>query len=494
MRRGSLLLLLAVPLLAGLSWGQDAELARRIRSLDDKLFFVSHFDRGYAELAAEVRSLHEGNLESPEVAELKGRVYVAWAKHLSRRGEDSDAFDRYEEVRALGEGHPLYREATIGAAGAARTVAKQRGETTEALGWLRKALERYRAVDEKEASASVRVEMADLSSREGLRAYRGKDYARALELLGAVERDFPDSIGETDAAEALEFLREGTGVITLDLVTVPVAGTPLIGGTRIRLAPRETGEKHELEAFTSLRWTVGEYDCSILSAEGSETPLVTLPLLLEKDGASLRVPEKFPPDMAYVPGAAGAAPFFIQRKEVTVGDYRRFDASYVPAYAGEDLPAHGIAFDRAKAYAAFASMKLPSREQWRRAVFGTGNARYPWGGEPPSKERCNISEGRPTPAGSKEDGASVPHGLLDAAGNVWEWLDDGYAIGGGYRLGRLEVRLAGWDRPVDFLRDPVPDQSVWKKMTGKTQRDFEPLYIREGSLDEVGLRCVIELQ
>jgi formylglycine-generating enzyme required for sulfatase activity len=66
--------------------------------------------------------------------------------------------------------------------------------------------------------------------------------------------------------------------------------------------------------------------------------------------------------------------------------------------------------------------RLPSEAEWEKAARGTEGQIYPWGNEW-DKERCNTSEGGKggtTPVGVYPDGAS-PYGLLDMAGNVWEW-------------------------------------------------------------------------
>jgi formylglycine-generating enzyme required for sulfatase activity len=69
---------------------------------------------------------------------------------------------------------------------------------------------------------------------------------------------------------------------------------------------------------------------------------------------------------------------------------------------------------------------VPSEAQWEKAASwdaARGRKRiYPWGDEWDPR-RCNTAEGGPrdtTPVGSYLDGASA-YGVLDMAGNVWEW-------------------------------------------------------------------------
>jgi len=66
--------------------------------------------------------------------------------------------------------------------------------------------------------------------------------------------------------------------------------------------------------------------------------------------------------------------------------------------------------------------RLPSEAQWEKGARGTQGWIYPWGDEWDPK-RCNCREGGPrdtTLVGADAQGAS-PYGLLDMAGNVWEW-------------------------------------------------------------------------
>ena len=76
----------------------------------------------------------------------------------------------------------------------------------------------------------------------------------------------------------------------------------------------------------------------------------------------------------------------------------------------------------AAAYAAWCGCRLPTEAEWERAARGTETRRYPWGNRDPAPTSLNFggNVGHATPVGVYPCGAT-PEGLLDMAGNVWEW-------------------------------------------------------------------------
>jgi formylglycine-generating enzyme required for sulfatase activity len=104
-----------------------------------------------------------------------------------------------------------------------------------------------------------------------------------------------------------------------------------------------------------------------------------------------------------------------------------------------DHPVVHVAYEDARAYAGWAGRDLPTEAQWELAARGgLDRATYVWGDEPeaPGERRANYWHGdfpwRPEPGyGTTAPVGSCPpngHGLLDMAGNVWEWTADWYAV------------------------------------------------------------------
>lgn len=130
-----------------------------------------------------------------------------------------------------------------------------------------------------------------------------------------------------------------------------------------------------------------------------------------------------PKSKVFLPG------FYIDRYEVTVGDYARFlkatgrrkpkNWDRLDLTAWKNYPVVNVSWKDAAAYAEWAGKRLPEESEWEKAARGPDGLRYPWGNDF-IKGKANISRNGLLPAGAVKGDVS-PYGVHDMGGNVSEW-------------------------------------------------------------------------
>jgi formylglycine-generating enzyme required for sulfatase activity len=148
----------------------------------------------------------------------------------------------------------------------------------------------------------------------------------------------------------------------------------------------------------------------------------------------------------------------------------------------DNYPVVQINWYAANAYCQWAGGRLPSEAEWEKAARGTDGRLWPWGNTPPSAQLVNAADSSlPMPQGRKDQndgyrytapvgsfpaGAS-PYGVLDMAGNAWEWTrsiyrdypykpDDGREVKGSPGAGdKMVLRGASWFDDYGSLRSTL---------------------------------------
>lgn len=96
----------------------------------------------------------------------------------------------------------------------------------------------------------------------------------------------------------------------------------------------------------------------------------------------------------------------------------------------DDHPVSQVSYNDSLNYCKWANKNLPTEAQWEKGARGPDGNEYPWGNTEPNDTTANFDNliGSTSKAGNYEKGQSL-YGLLDMAGNVYQWCQDWYGTG-----------------------------------------------------------------
>lgn len=124
-------------------------------------------------------------------------------------------------------------------------------------------------------------------------------------------------------------------------------------------------------------------------------------------------------------------------------------------------PVVGVSWYEAVAYCQWLSettgerIMLPTEQQWQRAAQGDDGRIYPWSKDwdcqrcNNSVKPCDSNQTTPVTAYEGKPKGDSPFGVVDMAGNVWEWCSTAYESGS-EDLNRTDVRLLRGGSWVNF--------------------------------------------
>lgn len=281
-------------------------------------------------------------------------------------------------------------------------------------------------------------------------------------------RDFMDPLLDAvepvqDAEETILPLTGEGGDVEVKLIrgdglalrlTVPVAGTkavrlkPVVDENRLEVTfvghPIKIGKASRSKPFTA------DLPGLTLQVEAADTTPTIHTRTNPKDGAEL----VWIPAGSFLRGSNAAVSqrgerpqrpihldgYWIYKTPVTAAMYAKYCQATGQTLPKEfwgkalegDTPMLGLNWYKAAAYAKWAGAALPTEAQWEKAARGTDGRVYPWGStwDPEAcwNQMNSLYEGprSPSPVGTRPQGAS-PWGVLDMAGNCWEFVRDWYS-------------------------------------------------------------------
>jgi len=203
------------------------------------------------------------------------------------------------------------------------------------------------------------------------------------------------------------------------------------------------------------------------------------------------------------------SPYLIDRFLVTNGQYQNcVEAGVCKAPRSEEsrtresyysnpefalYPVIFVTYDDAIGFCEWDGKRLPTEAEWEMAARSATDSLYPWGNEAPdcslanSYNNANLSPcaGDTTMVGSYQAG-STADGVMDMAGNVWEWVADYYSVD--YYANSPLENPQGPESGVENVVRGGGWTGKWRSLKNNSRAYDLPFY----NGNDLGFRCAMD--